>query len=96
MLLLLVIVDMARGLLSEDERELSELRPSSMREGRCTEIWDDRQNCVAFTLVGDPHLSSKSSHIDYIKTETSSWPATVDLHMLISFSLFRISLTASM
>jgi len=48
-------VDMARGLLAEDERELSELRPSSMREGRCTEIWDDRQNCVAFTLVGDPH-----------------------------------------
>jgi hypothetical protein len=33
MLLLLVIVDMARGLLAEDERELSELRPSSMREG---------------------------------------------------------------
>jgi hypothetical protein len=44
--------------------------------------------CVAVTLVGEPHLSSKSSHIDYIKVDISSWTATADLHMIISFSLF--------
>lgn len=68
MLLLLVIVDMTMGLLVEDERELSELRPCAKAEvrksGRIGEL-------CCFHISWRPALSSNPNHVDYMKNATS-------------------------